>query len=121
MKIRPPEHDPDRVFGAHAAGEDGQAATNCATSARSGCTSRGSCVRSAKTRPVADEAERTLEGGRYKVDFLRQPLGYDWVESCPQQMLAARANSLQQPGLLWELPGALRRLGGGYTTVNDGC
>ncbi len=44
--------------------------------------------------PIADEAERTVEGGRYKVDFLKQPLGYDWVETCPQQMLAARANAI---------------------------
>ena len=43
--------------------------------------------------PIADEAERTVAGGRYKVDFLKQPLGYDWVETCPQQMLAARANA----------------------------
>jgi 1,2-phenylacetyl-CoA epoxidase catalytic subunit len=44
--------------------------------------------------PIADEAERTLTGGRYKVDFLKQPLGYDWVETCPQQMLWARANQM---------------------------
>jgi 1,2-phenylacetyl-CoA epoxidase catalytic subunit len=44
--------------------------------------------------PIADEAERTVEGGRYKVDFLRQPLGYDWVETCPQQMIATRANAI---------------------------
>jgi 1,2-phenylacetyl-CoA epoxidase catalytic subunit len=44
--------------------------------------------------PIADEAERTLAGGRYKVDFLKQPLGYDWVETCPQQMLWARANQM---------------------------
>jgi 1,2-phenylacetyl-CoA epoxidase catalytic subunit len=44
--------------------------------------------------PIADEAERTLAGGRYKVDFLKQPLGDDWVETCPQQMLWARANQL---------------------------
>ena len=44
--------------------------------------------------PIADEAERTVEGGRYKVDFLKQPLGYDWLETCPQQLLAARANAI---------------------------
>ncbi|HLH26688.1 MAG TPA: Phenylacetic acid catabolic protein [Chloroflexota bacterium] len=43
---------------------------------------------------LADEAERTLAGGRAKVDFLKQPLGDDWVETCPQQMLWARANML---------------------------
>jgi ring-1,2-phenylacetyl-CoA epoxidase subunit PaaA len=44
--------------------------------------------------PVADEAERTLDGGRHKVAFLKQPLSYDWVETCPQQMLWARANAI---------------------------
>lgn len=44
--------------------------------------------------PIADEAERTLEGGRYKVDFLKQPLPDDWVETCPQQMLWARTNAI---------------------------
>jgi 1,2-phenylacetyl-CoA epoxidase catalytic subunit len=44
--------------------------------------------------PLADEAERTLEGGRHKVDFLKQPLGFDWIETCPQQMLWARANAV---------------------------
>jgi 1,2-phenylacetyl-CoA epoxidase catalytic subunit len=43
--------------------------------------------------PLADEAERTLDGGRAKVNFLKQPLGYDWVETCPQQLLWALANA----------------------------
>lgn len=44
--------------------------------------------------PVADEAERTLDGGRWKVDFLKRPLGYDWLECCVQQLLASRANAV---------------------------
>jgi 1,2-phenylacetyl-CoA epoxidase catalytic subunit len=43
---------------------------------------------------VADEAERTLEGGRWKVDFLKQPLSYDWMECCVQQFLATLANAV---------------------------
>jgi 1,2-phenylacetyl-CoA epoxidase catalytic subunit len=44
--------------------------------------------------PVADEAERTLEGGRWKVEFLKQSLSYDWAECCVQQLLATRANAI---------------------------
>jgi 1,2-phenylacetyl-CoA epoxidase catalytic subunit len=44
--------------------------------------------------PIADEAERTLEGGRWKVDFLKQPLGYDWAECCLQQLLATRSTAV---------------------------
>jgi len=44
--------------------------------------------------PVADEAERSLVGGRWKVDFLKQPLSFDWVECCLQQLLATRANAI---------------------------
>ena len=43
--------------------------------------------------PMAEEAERTLEGGGSKVDFLKQPLSYDWTECCVQQLLATRANA----------------------------
>lgn len=41
--------------------------------------------------PIADEAERTLEGGRYKVDFLKQPLPGTWEAIGVQQLVAARA------------------------------
>jgi 1,2-phenylacetyl-CoA epoxidase catalytic subunit len=41
--------------------------------------------------PIADEAERTLEGGRYKVDFLKQPLPGTWEAIAVQQLVAARA------------------------------
>ena len=44
--------------------------------------------------PIAEEAERTLEGGRWKVDFLKQPLSYDWAECCVNGVLAARANAV---------------------------
>lgn len=44
--------------------------------------------------PVAEEAERSLEGGRWKVDFLKQELSFDWVECCVQQLLATRANAV---------------------------
>ncbi|GEM_PF-1115730 len=44
--------------------------------------------------PVADEAERSLDGGRWKLDFLKQPLSYDWAECCLQQLLAARASAI---------------------------
>jgi len=43
--------------------------------------------------PLADEAERTLDGGRCKIDFLKQPLSDDWTECCVQQLLATRANA----------------------------
>ncbi len=42
--------------------------------------------------PIADEAERTLTGGRYKVDFLKQPLPETWTDICLQQWIAARAS-----------------------------
>jgi 1,2-phenylacetyl-CoA epoxidase catalytic subunit len=41
--------------------------------------------------PIADEAERTLEGGRLKVDFLKQPLPATWEGIAVQQLVAARA------------------------------
>jgi 1,2-phenylacetyl-CoA epoxidase catalytic subunit len=41
--------------------------------------------------PIADEAERTLEGGRHKVDFLKQPLPGTWEAIGVQQLVAARA------------------------------
>ncbi len=44
--------------------------------------------------PIADEAERTLEGGQWKVDLLKQPLSYDWVECSVQQLLAMRASAI---------------------------
>jgi 1,2-phenylacetyl-CoA epoxidase catalytic subunit len=44
--------------------------------------------------PLADEAERTLAGGQYKVDFLKQPLSDDWSECCAQQLLACRVNAV---------------------------
>ena len=44
--------------------------------------------------PVADEAERTLEGGRWKVDALKQELSFEWAECCVQQLLATRANAV---------------------------
>ena len=40
--------------------------------------------------PIADEAERTLDGGRYKVDFLKQPLPATWEGIGVQQLVAAR-------------------------------
>ena len=43
---------------------------------------------------VAEEAERTLDGGRWKVDVLKQPLSYDWVECSVQQLLATRASAV---------------------------
>jgi 1,2-phenylacetyl-CoA epoxidase catalytic subunit len=43
---------------------------------------------------VAEEAERTLEGGQWKLDFLKQPLSFDWTECCVQQWLAARAGAI---------------------------
>ena len=42
---------------------------------------------------LAEEAERTQQGGLHKVDFLKQPLGDDWTECCVQQWLATRANA----------------------------
>ncbi|HEX6513820.1 MAG TPA: Phenylacetic acid catabolic protein [Chloroflexota bacterium] len=44
--------------------------------------------------PIADEAERTLDGAGWKVDFLKQPLSSDWAECCVQQLLATRANAV---------------------------
>ncbi|MFI5266550.1 MAG: Phenylacetic acid catabolic protein [Chloroflexota bacterium] len=44
--------------------------------------------------PVAEQAERTIEGGQWKVDFLKQPLSFDWTECCVQQLLATRANAI---------------------------
>lgn len=40
--------------------------------------------------PIADEAERSLEGGRYKVKFLKQPMPAEWPEICLQQLIATR-------------------------------
>ena len=40
--------------------------------------------------PVADEAERTQTGGKYKVDFLKQPMPATWAEICFHQLVAAR-------------------------------
>ncbi len=42
--------------------------------------------------PVADEAERTREGGRHKVDFLKQAMPPSWEEICIHQLVAARAS-----------------------------
>ena len=44
--------------------------------------------------PVAEEAERALEDGASKVDFLKQSLSYDWADCCVQQLLATRANAV---------------------------
>lgn len=40
--------------------------------------------------PVADESERSLEGGRHKVDFLKQAMPQDWAQVCVHQLVAAR-------------------------------
>lgn len=40
--------------------------------------------------PVADESERTHEGGRFKVDFLKQPMPREWAPVCVHQLIAAR-------------------------------
>ncbi len=40
--------------------------------------------------PLADETERTLAGGKHKVDFLKQPLPQSWAEICVHQWIAAR-------------------------------
>ncbi len=42
--------------------------------------------------PIADEAERSLAGGKFKVDFLKQPLPETWTDICLQQWIAARAS-----------------------------
>ncbi len=42
--------------------------------------------------PLADEAERNCEGGRHKVDFLKQPLPESWMEICVHQLIATRAS-----------------------------
>lgn len=41
--------------------------------------------------PLADEAERSREGGKHKVDFLKQPLPETWAEICIHQLIATRA------------------------------
>ena len=41
--------------------------------------------------PVADESERTREGGRFKVDFLKQSMPQEWAPICVHQLVAARA------------------------------
>lgn len=41
--------------------------------------------------PLADETERTLAGGKHKVDFLKQPLPQSWTGICVHQLIAARA------------------------------
>jgi 1,2-phenylacetyl-CoA epoxidase catalytic subunit len=41
--------------------------------------------------PLADESERSLAGGKHKVEFLKQPLPQSWEEICVHQMIAARA------------------------------
>jgi 1,2-phenylacetyl-CoA epoxidase catalytic subunit len=40
--------------------------------------------------PIADAAERTLDGGSCKVDFLKQPLPATWEGVAVQQLVAAR-------------------------------
>lgn len=40
--------------------------------------------------PLADESERSLAGGKHKVDFLKQPLPPSWEEICVHQLIAAR-------------------------------
>lgn len=42
--------------------------------------------------PIADDAERSLTGGKHKVDFLKQPLPETWTDICLQQWIAARAS-----------------------------
>lgn len=42
--------------------------------------------------PIADDAERSLTGGKHKVDFLKQPLPGTWTDICLQQWIAARAS-----------------------------
>lgn len=44
--------------------------------------------------PVADEVERSLPGGRYKVDFLKQAMPQSWEEICFQQLIAYRASQV---------------------------
>lgn len=44
--------------------------------------------------PVADEVERTLTGGRYRVDFLKQPMPETWEEICVQQLICTRAQQI---------------------------
>lgn len=41
--------------------------------------------------PIAEEAERSREGGRRKVDFLRQALPASWLEISVHQLIATRA------------------------------
>jgi 1,2-phenylacetyl-CoA epoxidase catalytic subunit len=41
--------------------------------------------------PLADEAERSPQSGRYKLEFLKRPLPKSWEEICSKQLLAARA------------------------------
>jgi 1,2-phenylacetyl-CoA epoxidase catalytic subunit len=41
--------------------------------------------------PLADEAERSPQSGRYKLEFLKRPLPKTWEEICVKQLLAARA------------------------------
>ena len=43
--------------------------------------------------PIAEEAERSLEGGTHKLEFLKQPLSYDWADCIANGLLAARANA----------------------------
>jgi 1,2-phenylacetyl-CoA epoxidase catalytic subunit len=40
--------------------------------------------------PLADAAERSLSGGRHKVDFLKQPIPEGWVAIAAHQLIAAR-------------------------------
>ncbi len=42
--------------------------------------------------PLADEAERSREGGKRKVDFLKQPLPESWAGICVHQLVATRAS-----------------------------
>ena len=41
--------------------------------------------------PLADEAERSPQSGRYKLEFLKRPLPKTWEEICVKQLLAAHA------------------------------
>lgn len=41
--------------------------------------------------PLADEAERSREGGKHKVDFLKQALPESWPGICVHQLIATRA------------------------------